>query len=66
MHILSPLKPLYYSVQLDDGQTSETDDLAKAEAKFEAWSKQFPTRNVKLCQVWISTVREHVPTVEKA
>lgn len=55
---INAMTPLYYSVQLDNGETSETSDEAVARRKFAIWSAA--ARNsgdkVSLCQVFITTL----------
>lgn len=61
MRFLSPPQPLYYSIQLDDGQTTERDGFAEAEITYAKWCEKHPDRKVRLMQILAVTVYENVP-----
>lgn len=58
------MRHLYWSIQLDDCQTTETDDEEDARRKFADWVGRHPRRRVSLCRVWIETIEERGPVSE--
>jgi hypothetical protein len=57
-------EPLYWSIQLDDGQTSETHDEEAARRKFADWVSKYPKRKVSLCRIWLDVIEERGPYSE--
>lgn len=53
--------PMYWSVQLDDGQTKEKFSAADADMVFADWCERFPDRRVTLVEVTGQTIRERSP-----
>jgi hypothetical protein len=64
MRFLSPPTTLYYSIQLDDGQTTERDNIVEAEIAYVEWCKKYPDRKVKLVHILAATVYENEPVKE--
>lgn len=61
MRFLSPPETMFYSVQLDDSETTERDTIAEAEIVYAKWCEKHPDRKVRLVHIMRAVIYENHP-----